>query len=263
MKPKTIALVIACVASGTPMQFAQDAATTEKTQADELARKIPSSVDGQTNKWTFEVSLYGLAAGMSGNTTVKGVSSDVDVGFEKIWDNLKFGAMGTARVGYDRWALSTEVIYMDLEATKKSFTAQAQQWMVQPALEYRVCQYFVAYVGTRYNSIELDVNGPLGISRINTSGTHDWWDPIIGARVGLPLGKKLGFNVSGDIGGFGAGSDLTWQAYPYFNWQATKIASLQLGYRFLYNDYETGSGLKKFKYDILTHGPQLGFTVVF
>jgi hypothetical protein len=222
---------------------------------------LPSALRAEeTNKWTFDASLYGLAAGMSGNVAVKGVPADVDVGFNKIWDNLKFGAMGGARLGYDRWALSTEVIYMDLEAPKGPFTAKAEQWMVQPALEYQVCRYFDAYAGTRYNSIHLALNGPLGV---NPSGTQDWWDPIIGARVSLPVWKKLSFNVSGDIGGFGVGSDLTWQAYPCFNWQFTRVMSLQVGYRFLYTDYETGSGLNRFKYDMLTSGPQIGFTFHF
>ena len=222
---------------------------------------LPSALRAEeTNKWTFDASLYGLAAGMSGNVAVKGVPADVDVGFNKIWDNLKFGAMGGARLGYERWALSTEVIYMDLEAPKGPFTAKAEQWMVQPALEYQVCRYLDAYAGTRYNSIHLALNGPLGV---NPSGTQDWWDPIIGARVSLPVWKKLSFNVSGDIGGFGAGSDLTWQAYPCFNWQFTRVMSLQVGYRFLYTDYETGSGLNRFKYDMLTSGPQIGFTFHF
>lgn len=41
---------------------------------------------------------------MSGDVTVKGVSADLDVGFDTIMDNLEFGAMGKVRVGYERWA---------------------------------------------------------------------------------------------------------------------------------------------------------------
>jgi len=217
-------------------------------------------LNAQTNKWTLDVSLYGVFAGMSGKAGVGPVNADVDVGFDKIWDNLKFGAMGTVRVGYDRWALSTDVIYMDLEGSKNSFTAQAKQWMVQPTLEYRVCQYFGVYAGTRYNNIDLQLKGSLGI---NPSDTQAWWDPVIGTRLRLPLGGKFSFNVAGDIGGFGVGSDLTWQAFPYFDWQFAKHASLQVGYRFLFTDYENGSGLDRFKYEILTQGPQLGFTLHF
>jgi hypothetical protein len=64
-------------------------------------------------------------------------------------------------------------------------------------------------------------------------------------------------------GGFDVGSELTWQAFPFFNWQLTKCASLELGYRLLYTDYEAGSGLNRFKYDMLTSGPQVEFTLHF
>ncbi len=214
----------------------------------------------ENNKLSFDMSLYGLAAGMSGNVAVKGIASDVDVGFDKVWDNLKFGAMGSARVGYGPWGVSTEVIYMDLGATKGPFTIGAQQWLVQPALEYSLSQYFGVYAGTRYNNIALQLNGPLGQ---NPSGTHESWDPIIGAQVNLPLWKTISFRVKGDVGGFDVGSQLTWQAYPYFNWQISNLASMQAGYRFIYTDYTTGSGLNEFKYDMLTQGPQIGFSLHF
>src|ERR1017187_8715409 len=81
----------------------------------------------ETNHWSFDVSLYGVAAGMSGDVTVKGIPANVDVGFDKVLDNLKFGAMGTARVGYDRWSLSTDVIYMDLGASKGPVSVDVQQ----------------------------------------------------------------------------------------------------------------------------------------
>jgi len=214
----------------------------------------------ENSPWHFDLSVYGLAAGMSGDVAVRGVPVDVDVGFDDIWDNLKFGAMGSARLGYQKWTLSTEVIFMDLETTKNSFTAEAEQWMVQPALEYQVCPHLGLYAGARYNSIDAELNGPI-IG--NPSGTESWWDPIVGARVSLPLGEKFSFNVTGDVGGFGVGSDLTWQAFPYLNWRFARHASLQAGYRFLYTDYENGSGATYFKYDILSSGPQLGVTFHF
>ena len=37
----------------------------------------------------------------------------------------------------------------------------------------------------------------------------------------------------------------------------------RLGYRWLYMDYETGSGASRFKYDMLNQGAQLGFTFHF
>ena len=61
----------------------------------------------------------------------------------------------------------------------------------------------------------------------------------------------------------GAVADLTYQAFPNVTWQFTKWGSLQLGYRWIYANYETGSGTDRFKYDVLTQGPQLGVTFIF
>lgn len=85
----------------------------------------------------------------------------------------------------------------------------------------------------------------------------------MGANLSLPLAEKWRLNVRGDIGGFGVGSDLTWQAFPYVNWQFAKWSSLQAGYRWLYTDYETGSGTNEFCYDVLSEGFQVGLTVHF
>jgi hypothetical protein len=85
----------------------------------------------------------------------------------------------------------------------------------------------------------------------------------VGGRLSLPIGEKFSFHLRGDIGGFGVGSDLTWQAYPYFSWQCNRWFSLQAGYRWLYNDYSDGDGSNEFRYDVMSHGPQLGMTFSF
>jgi hypothetical protein len=221
---------------------------------------VPALRAEETNKWTFDITAYGLAASMSGDAVVKGIPANVDIGFDKIWDNLNFGAMGTVRLGYDRWALSTDVIYMDLEGTKEQLTFGVQQLMVQPALEYRVHRQVTVFAGAVYNRMDMKLSGPLGV---NPSDTQGWWDPIVGTQLSLPLGKHFSLNVRGDVGGFGVSSDLTWQAFPYVGWQFAKWGSLQLGYRWIYADYETGSGSNRFKYDMLSQGPQLGITFAF
>ena len=224
----------------------------------------PAARTSETNKWTFDVSLYGLAVGMSGEIGVGPVNADVDVGFDEIWDNLEFGAMGTLRLGYDRWALTTDVIYMGLQGSKNGVTAELDQWMVEPSLSYRLSEYLELVAGARYNNLSGELRGPgiLPTPRVPT-GTQDWWDPIVGGNLRLPLGGNFSLNVRGDVGGFGAGSDFAWQAFPYLSWQFTKWGSLEAGYRWLYMDYETGSGSSRFKYDILSQGPQFGITFHF
>ncbi len=237
----------------------------------------PAASADEASEWSFDVSLYGLAVGMSGDIGIGPINADVDAGFDTIWDNLEFGAMGTVRVGYNRWALSTDVIYMGLGASRNGVTVDFDQWMVEPTLSYRVCKYFEPLAGVRYNNLSGELRGP-NLQRRGPgilpgpglldgpgvrSGTQDWWDPIVGANFHLPFARNFSFNVRGDIGGFGVGSDFTWQAFPCVSWQFAKWGSLQAGYRWVYIDYETGSGASRFKYDILNQGPQFGVTFHF
>jgi hypothetical protein len=201
---------------------------------------------------------------MSGNVGIGPVKADVDFGFDKVWDNLEFAAMGTVRVGYDRWALTTDVIYMGLGTSKNDVIVDMDQWMVEPTISYQVSKYVEPLVGVRYNNLNAEIRRPgiLPTPRVR-SGTQDWWDPIVGANLRLPLGKNLSLNLRGDIGGFGVGSDLTWQVFPFLGWRFAKWGSLQAGYRWFYMDYESGSGSSRFEYDMLIQGPQIGFTLHF
>jgi hypothetical protein len=231
----------------------------------------PVASASESNKWSFDASLYGLAAGMSGTVGVGPVNAGVDFGFDKVWDSLEFAMMGKVRVGYDRWALTTDVIYMGLGASRKGVSVDMDQWMVEPTISYRVSKYFEPFAGVRYNNLSAEIRGPnlqrpgpglLDGPGVRT-GTQDWWDPIVGANLRLPLGKGFSLNLRGDIGGFGVGSDLTWQVFPYVGWQFAKWGSLQAGYRWMSMDYETGSGASRFKYDMLIQGPQIGLTFHF
>jgi hypothetical protein len=47
------------------------------------------------------------------------------------------------------------------------------------------------------------------------------------------------------------------------DWRFAKWGSLQAGYRWLSMNYETGSGVNRFKYDMLIQGPQIGVTFHF
>ncbi|MCC7377442.1 MAG: hypothetical protein IT581_22465 [Verrucomicrobiales bacterium] len=234
------------------------------TLATALLLSAPAVLAVEESPWSFSSTLYVLAAGMTGEVGKGPIDADVDVDFGQIWNNLEFGAMGSMRLGYDRWSLNADVIYMGLGANKNGFNVDLDQWVVEPTIAYRLCKNFEILAGARYNNLSGDISGPGTLPVPNVDiGTQDWWDPIIGANVHLPFAKKFSFNVHGDVGGFGAGSDLTWQAFPYFSWQISDSFSAHLGYRLVLTDYETGSGRDRFRYDMLSHGPQLGATLSF
>ena len=215
-----------------------------------LGQTIPPDKD-----WSADLTVYMLAPGMSGNTTVHGVDADLNVSFSDIWHNLQFGGMARPTVHYRRWAVSTDVVYMGLGAVKNDVDLAYDQWLVEPVVQYQLTPWLSPYAGARYMSLKGDIRGPQG--RTGT-GKQSWWDPVVGADLRVPLSSKFAVRVHGDVGGFGAGSSFSGQIEPMLDWRLGKVVSLQFGYRWLYADYKTGSGTNLFRYDMLTQGPQFG-----
>ncbi len=241
---------------------AQPVPTPETVQAEP---PIPVAA-AKPGKWTFDVSIYGLAPAMSGDVTVKGIPVSMEVDFDQIWDNLDSCAMGSVRIGRGRWALLGDLLYMGLEGSADwqgplqthKIDVEFEQWLASVAVGFQATKQVELLAGMNYNNMNAEISGgPLGN---NPSGTQEWFDPFVGTDVNLPLTESLSLHARADVGGFGVGSDLTWQAFPYASWRFAPWGSLQAGYRWLYADYEDGSGTSKFGYDVTTQGPQLGIT---
>jgi hypothetical protein len=226
----------------------------------------PALPAAEPSPWSGEASLNLFLAGMSGDVAAKGVPADVDASFGDIFQNLDACLAGRFTAVHGRWVLSAEFSYLRLKATATrpaTASVQFEQWLLEPTVGWRVGPSAQVFAGARYNGIDSEVrtNGPLALS---AHGTQGWWDPIVGATFSLPLsGEKLTLDGRCDIGGFGAGSDLTWQVFPTLNWRFASWGSAQLGYRWLGTDYETGRGTSRFVYDVVAQGPQLGFSLHF
>lgn len=91
------------------------------------------------------------------------------------------------------------------------------------------------------------------------SADKDWIDPILGARAQWNINDKWFLAGRSDIGGFGAGSDLTWSAQGTVGYRFTDKVSAELGYRYLDTDYQDGG----FTYDMAEHGVFTGLNIVF
>jgi hypothetical protein len=70
---------------------------------------------------------------------------------------------------------------------------------------------------------------------------ENWFDPFIGLRGRYNLTKALYLTGEADIGGFGVGSEITWQTYAALGCQITRNIYSEVGYRYLYLDYDTTS----------------------
>jgi hypothetical protein len=65
-------------------------------------------------------------------------------------------------------------------------------------------------------------------------------EPIIGLRTQVNLTRWLYLAAEGDVGGFGAGSDIAWSAQASVGIKFTRNIFGQLGYRSMYVDYADG-----------------------
>lgn len=92
---------------------------------------------------------------------------------------------------------------------------------------------------------KVKVTGPGGgtITRKRSgsiSGSEDWIDPIVGARLKYDVSEKLALSLRGDVGGFGVGSDLAWNATALADYRLNECWKLFGGYRVLDIDYSNG-----------------------
>ncbi|MGA8478312.1 MAG: hypothetical protein WB696_10170 [Chthoniobacterales bacterium] len=82
---------------------------------------------------------------------------------------------------------------------------------------------------------------------------EDWFDPFIGVRGRYNFYKPFYLTAEGDVGGFGIGSEVTCQTYGAIGCQITRNIFSEVGYRFLYTDYDTTSLI----YQVAMHGAQI------
>ena len=61
------------------------------------------------------------------------------------------------------------------------------------------------------------------------------------ARGVLRLSDQFAITAYGDIGGFGVGSQFTWQAFATLDYRITENISASAGFRWIHIDYDKGS----------------------
>jgi hypothetical protein len=214
------------------------------------------------DRWRQYGGLYFMAAGLDGKATVDGVDANVDVDFADILDHLDFGAMAVYRAESKSSMWTLDAIYMGLGAEKDdgplSTKVGFDELVVEAAGGWRVTPQTDVFAGLRYWSLEADVDIDGGGPGIDADGSQHWIDPLIGARHTFQISEPWSVTLRGDVGGFGVGSDFSWQAVARVSWEFSESAWLTLGYRVVDVDYRDGSGSDEFRYDVTTSGFLLG-----
>jgi hypothetical protein len=222
--------------------------------------------------WHVDLTPYLWFCGLHGNVGAAGYVVPANVSFSDVLSQLNIGLMGVLDVRRKRIGLLTDLLFVSLSTDQKTtpvqggaysgFTVNSKLFFVAPEVYYRLLdkgRFSVdALAGARSwhldNSISLL---PGNLAAPSVGQTQSWVDPILGARFRVNLAKGLYVNLIGDAGGFGAGSQSTWQVYSGVGKEFKKKFALALGYRYLSVDYTNGG----FVYDTHMSGLLAGFGI--
>jgi hypothetical protein len=220
--------------------------------------------------YEFRIGIPGWISGLSGDFGVHGVVTDQDVKFTDLLKRLDMIAIGSLYARYQRWEFFADGQYLRLsdhatlpgllfDNAHVSLKSAFAEWFVG----YRLinCQRgsLSLFAGGRYNYMSGDFRigrdsdprferllQKLGIpSSLRVSGSTDWVDPVIGANGKVHIWQPVSFWARGDIGGFGAASDLTWQVGGGLEFQVTRSLWTDIGWRYLKYDYTSGGFTNK------------------
>jgi hypothetical protein len=108
--------------------------------------------------------------------------------------------------------------------------------------------------------MDTDLKLDAGLSpSVKGSDTEDWIDPMIGLRIEHQITEKWVALARADIGGFGVGSDFSWQAFGAIGYRWRPNAAILAGYRYLDIDYDSNG----FTFDAATAGIMIGLQWTF
>jgi hypothetical protein len=193
------------------------------------------------SKWKLDVLPYMWVPGQYGSVTVAGHTVDVDVTpsdvLNLVFDGNAFAASGYFGLEYERFSVFADTFggYAEERVNEQvptqlcTLSVRAKDKMKfvigDVGFGYRLGEWTLpgrrrpltlgVYTGARYMWFlnKLDATGGVvgGVQRAAAvSDSFAWADPLIGVRWSAPVLDWASLDFRGDIGGFGASSDLVW-----------------------------------------------------
>lgn len=234
---------------------------------------VSAQSETDTKKWEFLTDVYLLFPYMNGEIGIgNNITVPVDASPGDIFSKLQMAGMLDFEARTDKWAITTDFVYMNLNQDITpgnvivSGDVGAKQLIWESAGLYRLAPFWEVGVGGRLNNIATEIDFirkavPNNTKEFYKSGSKTWFDPILVTRLSGNVDDKWLFQFRGDLGGFGLGSDFTWQLQAYAGYRISKVFHLAAGIRILGIDYDRGTDTERFIYNVDTSGPviKLGF----
>ncbi|MCJ7752030.1 MAG: porin family protein [Armatimonadetes bacterium] len=243
----------------------EEASETEAMAEVQTAASAGSSfVDETIPGRQSTIAIYGWMTGVNADLRAGPVEANVDASFSDILDNLDTGLMLYYEVLEEDTGFYLDVVHARvsdvIERPLLTVDWDVKQTLIEAGALLRQGAPGAGVdiiLGVRYVDLDSEVGlTPPSVSA--ASGDH-WLDPVVGVRYRTSLSDKWAFSGRGDIGGFGFGSDFSWQLVGVFGYEMSPRWSLGLGYRYLDIDYDESD----FGFDGAMSGPLVGFAYGF
>jgi len=219
-----------------------------------LAAAVPADAGGL--EYSITPFLWGSA--LNGTIGLGAVEGTIDVSFSDLASNLDMAVPIHFEARGPVWTLLAEVNFVSLSSDLATGAGTGGVDMLTAELMsgWQWTDSVELLFGTRYTDLdsELVLRGIPRLPSRKFSASQSWIDPVVGIRYAGPISRKWEFSLRFDVGGFGLGSDFTWNLRTAFTVNVSDVTAIALGWHSYDVDYERND----FVYDMLQQGPEMG-----
>ena len=263
-------------ASGQPDQLARTGAsqpTVENGGGQTSTEKMESGLVPEGREFTFIVAPYVWIPTVTGDIGLGAQGIPLNLNAGDLLDVFEFGGLIRGEFRHKSgWGVSVDHIFADLgtgfDILIGDVDVSIDAGITEVAIIRRIesgTDSFEPYAGIRHWNAHVTAE----IQSFFFNGTVEvgdkWTDPIVGLRYIHPMGQRWRLIAQGDIGGFGAGSNFSWNAAAGASYALSRRSQFQVVYRVLSVDRESPAigGGSPVDLDLSISGPLIGFAYQF
>lgn len=278
-KPAVLLFTAAYLASFAPAQAADMAIKT-----------------AETSNSSLQISPYVWMTGLKGDVSPFRLAPtvEVDKNFSDVLKDIDFAGFVDFYYRQDRFVFSGDIMYVNVSDAQAVGPKRFDASIIGLPLDFDISNAKIKVNSTTFNStltagyrlvdepnISFDLLGgvrlwrvsnevsiaadvsldglPIADGALSLKKSFGWVDPLIVARSKISITDKVSVLLNADVGGFGAGSKLTWQVLGTVNYSFNENWTASIGYKHMAVNYDRGGRV----FDTKLSGPVMAVTYRF
>ncbi|MDU9002283.1 porin family protein [Sedimentitalea todarodis] len=214
---------------------------------------LAGQASAQSSDWNYTATLYGWFAGLDTSVDTPRGTINAELSSKDVLEDLDASLMAAFEARRGPWGFVVDGVYSKLSAGKatpfgQSFSEAVVETKLSQVTGLALYRFhssptlkFDAGAGFRWFDVDMGVTltpGSLGVTRTSSIG-DSWVDPLLAARVILPINDVWTATALVDFGGTGS-DDKTWQALASVQYQFNDNWSAAFGYRTMNLQHDIG-----------------------